>query len=282
MDETFSSIDFVAQCLLDSERTKAFKKAITAVVKPGDIVLDSGTGTGILSMFAAQAGASKVIALEIDPYVADLARKNIASNNLQHIIEVVNEDIRNFKFQDQQGRKINVVIMEMLTTGMVDEYQVWAINNILQKGITDEHTVFLPYGQKTTVSFAETNYEFYGLKLQMPYHVWRFIGSDNPTYTIKSDQTELSTVLFNTTNPDTFKKELSITATKSGIVNSILLESLTLLAPEIKVGDTLALNGPVLIPLPEPFEAEVGKTYALSIEYFFGNGYRNFKVNIVH
>ena len=70
VDHAFSSVDAVAQCLLDRKRTEAFRKAITRAVKPGDLVLDAGTGSGILAMFAAQAGAERVIALERDPYLA--------------------------------------------------------------------------------------------------------------------------------------------------------------------------------------------------------------------
>src|SRR5688500_8629330 len=100
MDETFSSIDFVGQCLLDQERTSAFKKAIGISIKPGDKVLDCGTGSGILAIFAAQAGAKKVLSFEYDPYIAEVARKNIKQNNLTDKIEVMDGDIRSHEFPE--------------------------------------------------------------------------------------------------------------------------------------------------------------------------------------
>ena len=48
----------------DRTRTDAFLEAIRAVVKPGDVVVDLGSGTGILAMAAARAGASRVYAIE--------------------------------------------------------------------------------------------------------------------------------------------------------------------------------------------------------------------------
>lgn len=59
-------------------------------------VLDIGCGTGILSMFAAKAGAAKVIAVECSNIV-DYARKIIEANRLSDIIEIVKGKVRKHK-----------------------------------------------------------------------------------------------------------------------------------------------------------------------------------------
>jgi len=76
---TYNAIDIHLVMLQDRIRTEGYKRAIEAVVRPGDRVLDFGCGTGILSFFAARAGASAVYAVDRSPMIRtaqDLARAN--------------------------------------------------------------------------------------------------------------------------------------------------------------------------------------------------------------
>lgn len=74
--------------LNDQRRTERFLSATAAVVRPGDVVVDLGTGTGILAMAAARAGARKVYAIEAGP-VGPIAKKLFAANGLADRIELV-------------------------------------------------------------------------------------------------------------------------------------------------------------------------------------------------
>ncbi|MBN1996268.1 50S ribosomal protein L11 methyltransferase [candidate division KSB1 bacterium] len=55
----------------DEPRMSAYQQAIHQTVKPGDVVVDIGTGSGVLAFFALQAGASKVIAIEQSDIIHD-------------------------------------------------------------------------------------------------------------------------------------------------------------------------------------------------------------------
>lgn len=76
--------------LKDSVRTRAYQRAIEE--NPEDfkdkIVLDIGCGTGILSIFAAKAGAKHVYAVE-NAEIALFAEEIVKQNNLSDKITVI-------------------------------------------------------------------------------------------------------------------------------------------------------------------------------------------------
>ena len=61
--------DFHQLMLNDEIRMVAYKNAIQEAVNPGMFVLDLGTGTGILGLWALQAGASHLYAIDVNPDV---------------------------------------------------------------------------------------------------------------------------------------------------------------------------------------------------------------------
>jgi len=75
----------------DTGRNVYYKRAIEAAV-PGKVVCDIGTGTGLLSILAAKAGAEKVYSVEMDPGRADFARKIIHKVGLSDRIEVIHKN----------------------------------------------------------------------------------------------------------------------------------------------------------------------------------------------
>ena len=74
----------------DTIRTPKYREAI--MMNPsnfrGKIVMDVGCGSGILSLFAAQAGARKVYACEASG-AADIARTLIKHNGFENVVEVI-------------------------------------------------------------------------------------------------------------------------------------------------------------------------------------------------
>jgi predicted RNA methylase len=276
MDETFSSVECITECLSDVVRTEGLVKAIESTVKEGDIVLDSGTGSAILALVAARAGAKKVIALEFDPYVAQLAQQNIDKSGYHDVVEIRLGDARTMTFED--GLVFDVVIMEMLTTGMVDEHQVWTINNLHEKNHVDSRTIFVPKKQDTYIQLTEKNFVEFGFEMKMLRHIWSWLPDPRPEPL--AEKLLLNSISFKERNDINFSTTLSTTIAKSGVLNSVLLTSETFWTDDLHVGDTLALNAPVVIPLEEDIRVEAGDDVTIDVTYTFGGGYRNFKTSI--
>lgn len=59
--------------------------------RSGATVLDLGTGSGILAIAAARLGASRVVACDIDPEAAEVARANVARNGVSDVVSVVDD-----------------------------------------------------------------------------------------------------------------------------------------------------------------------------------------------
>ncbi len=74
--------------LNDRKRTEGLIAAIRETIIPGDIVLDIGTGTGVLAIAAALAGARHVYAIEAGA-IGRVAREVVAANNLQERITII-------------------------------------------------------------------------------------------------------------------------------------------------------------------------------------------------
>lgn len=66
----------------DIHRTESYLAAIAESVCPEDIVVDLGTGSGVLAMAAARSGARHVYAIEASPSMCEVARRNFEINGL--------------------------------------------------------------------------------------------------------------------------------------------------------------------------------------------------------
>ena len=95
--------------IADHVRTDAFRRAIEAVVGPEDVVLDLGAGTGILSLFAARAGARHVYAVD-NSSILDMAARLAKANGLEGRIEFIRGRSERIKLE----QPVDVIVSEWL------------------------------------------------------------------------------------------------------------------------------------------------------------------------
>src|SRR3954467_13591778 len=97
--------------IADRVRGDAYARAIAATVRPDDIVVDLGTGTGIFAILACRAGARRVYAIEPSAII-EVAREIAAANDCFDRIEFLQSDAR----QVELTERANVLIADLRGT----------------------------------------------------------------------------------------------------------------------------------------------------------------------
>ena len=105
----------------DSRRNAAWDQALRAAVEPGMLVLDIGTGAGMLAMMAARAGAS-VVTCESNAAAACIARDLVRRNGLDERIRIVPKNSRDLRVGVDLERPADLLVCdifadELLTFG---------------------------------------------------------------------------------------------------------------------------------------------------------------------
>lgn len=106
----FSKLGAHQTMLADEKRTEAFYNALKESIIPGkSVVMDIGTGTGILAMMAAKLGAKRVFAIETSPIV-NLAREISRDNGFAKKIKF----IKGYSSDLKLNIKADVIVSETI------------------------------------------------------------------------------------------------------------------------------------------------------------------------
>jgi protein arginine N-methyltransferase 1 len=119
-----TTLEYHRSMLVDSARTLSLKQAIEQTVLPGDVVLDLGCGSGILTFFACRAGAQRVYALDSGDII-ELARALCRRNGFDQQVVWINE----LSTQANLPEKVDVIVSETIGNfGLEEGILEWLID----------------------------------------------------------------------------------------------------------------------------------------------------------
>jgi len=106
----------------DEARNAAYDAALRRAVRPTSRVLDIGSGTGLLSMMAARAGAAEVITCEMNPAIADAAAEVVARNGFADRIRVVPKHSDALDVDADLGGRADILVSEIVSNNVLGQH----------------------------------------------------------------------------------------------------------------------------------------------------------------
>ncbi|CAB3387208.1 Hypothetical predicted protein [Cloeon dipterum] len=124
--------------LNDNIRNESYREAILKKIRQGfSKVLDIGTGTSLLSLYAVQGGAKRVFACECSAAMIEIAKEVISDNNVESKIELIKKMSTDLSIPADIPSRVSLVVTETLDSGVFGE-------NVLQTLIDAWDRLLLP------------------------------------------------------------------------------------------------------------------------------------------
>lgn len=264
----FIPTHYHANMLNDETRVRGFREAIRYLVPEGGKVADLGGGTGVLSYFAAQR-ASKVWCVEFNPDLVATAKSLLKQNLHGDRVEVVHADANTWL----PPEPVDVVICEMLHTGLLREQQVSILHNFKQRYL--EHfggplPAFIPEACLQAVQAVEQDFThegFYAPCLQFQSPVAQQARSRE-----LSQPTVYQAFRWDEAIPMNCAFDNIVDIDRDGTVNAIRVITKNLLAIlELQQRSIDWHNQYMVVPLPEPITVQSGDKLVVAFDYTPGS-----------
>ncbi|KAJ8735077.1 hypothetical protein PYW08_014327 [Mythimna loreyi] len=126
--------------LNDKIRNEAYRKAIRDTLIPHkDTVLDLGTGTGLLSMYANECAPRIITACDGSKVMSEMATAITRENSCEHLI-IINKMSTEIKLKEIGGKR-SLLLTEMFDAGLFGEHVLQSLIHAWENMISDDGRV---------------------------------------------------------------------------------------------------------------------------------------------
>jgi predicted RNA methylase len=266
----FMSYD-VEACLFDAQRVAYLRTAIQQTVKPGDVVVDAGSGTGLLGLLAAKAGAARVYCLELNPEFISVIEQHASRNGVSDQIIAINANAATCDLPED----VDVVISEVISAGFFYEPQLQILKNLhrfLKPG-----GAIVPGRMSNYVELIDAQTELYGLRFD---YETRFTELDDDR-SLTTSARYLLTDFLEPSEPEVDIR-VRVTGMTNGLANAVKVTYDIEFAKGIWADKpTEFLLNPQIIFLPEPISVSEGAEYEVSLDYLAGDSPMKCKLGVL-
>lgn len=169
----------------DEERNDVYDAALRKVVTPDSIVLDIGSGSGLLAMMAARAGAKHVFTCEANKSLANKAREIVALNGYSDVITVIGKKSTELKIGEDMSERADILVSEILDECLLGEGVVPSVYHARQQLVKEDACV-IPAAATIYAALVESEciYETYCVDKASGFDVSVFNEFTRAAYTI--------------------------------------------------------------------------------------------------
>ena len=250
----------------DLARTSTFKAAIASVVPLGGRVLELGSGTGVLSSFAAQR-AAQVTAIEFNPQLVKTSRSILEQNGCSDKVTVLHADASSY----MPPEPVDAVICEMLHSALLREKQLEIIRGFKQRYQARFASLprFIPEATILAAQPMWQNYSYLGYNAPLP--LFQDAASHHERSGECAPPLSYACIDYHDACPEHFEANLRFEIAEACEVNAVRFVTKNLLAILPQEQRSIDWNNQHLVlPLQEPINAAAGDCLEIHFAYQAG------------
>jgi predicted RNA methylase len=245
------SAGYHLEMVADSRRVGTFCQAIERASNEHGTFLELGCGSGVFSKYAATK-FRKVIAVEKDPVMLEIARSNLSQEIGDAKVELIQGDAQ--KIASKALSQVDVVFCEMMSTWLIVEPQMNVVRSVRSR-LRQKGVQFIPSIVHNTLELVCANFEYFGVLVRT--HFTEFTGvmpAESISLPVHSWKVDFSGDKL----PRRQSGAVIVQALLSGFVNAVRLRS------PIQVGNGVGFSGsdslmpPTVVPVSRPIHVKAG------------------------